>query len=91
MNKWIHLDNHGYIQYLLRVTLRDARELAGLTRERLAELAHVNATTIYDIETGRNANPSHTNVVRIVRALQRAGLAGLTSEQLFPVLDEAAR
>jgi transcriptional regulator with XRE-family HTH domain len=72
------------------MTLREARDIAGLTRDRLAELSGTTATTIYDIETGRNARPSHETVVRIVRALQRTGLAGVTAEQLFPVQDEAA-
>jgi DNA-binding XRE family transcriptional regulator len=72
------------------MTLREARDIAGLSRNRLAELADTTTTTIYDIETGRNARPSYETVVRIVRALQRCGLAGITAEQLFPVEDEAA-
>ncbi len=70
------------------MTLREARDLAGLTRDALAKAADTTTTTIYDLETGRNARPSHETVVRVVRALQRAGLAGLTSDQLFPVSEE---
>jgi len=70
------------------MTLREARDLAGLTRDRLAKAAGTTTTTIYDIETGRSVHPSHHLVVRIVRALQRAGLAGLTIEQVFPVADD---
>lgn len=73
------------------MTLREAREIAGLSRNRLAELAGTTTTTIYDLETGRNANPSHETVIRVVRALQRAGLAGLSADQLFPIADEASR
>lgn len=72
------------------MTLRDARTLAGMTQEKLASLAGTTATTIYDIESGRNARPSHETVVRIVRALQRAGLVGITWDQLFPVDEPTA-
>lgn len=71
------------------MTLREARNLTGLSRDRLAALADTTTTTIYDIETGRVANPSYETVVRIVRALQRSGLSGLTIEQVFPVAESA--
>ena len=67
------------------VTLLEARKLTGLTRQALADLADTNTTTIYDLETGRNKAPSHVIVVRLVRAFQKAGLRGLTAEDLFPV------
>ena len=67
------------------MTLKEARELVGLSRDALAEAAGTTPTTIYDIENGRNQNPSHETVVRIVRALQSAGLKGITSDTLFPV------
>lgn len=67
------------------VTLKEARELAGLSRDALAKAADTTTTTIYDLEVGRNQNPSHETVVRIVRALQTAGLKGITTEALFPV------
>lgn len=69
------------------MTLRQARELAGLTGEELATLAGTTATNIYDIERGRNKRPAYETVVQIVRALQSAGLKGITAEQLFPVAD----
>ncbi len=69
------------------MNLREARNLAGLSRNRLAEMAGTTTTTIYDLETGRNANPAHETVVRIIRALQRVGLSGLTMDQIFPVAD----
>lgn len=67
------------------MTLLEARKIAGLTRQALAEKAGTTTTTIYDIEAGRNQRPSHETVVRIVRALNQHGLAGLTAEDLFPV------
>lgn len=67
------------------MTLEEARQLAGLSRAALAELAGTTGTTIYDIETGRNRRPSFDVVTRIVRALHRSGLRGITAEQLFPV------
>lgn len=72
------------------MTLREARKLAGLSRQALAQKANTTTTTIYDIERGRNLRPSHETVVRIVRALQQHGLAGLTSDDLFPVPDDTA-
>jgi DNA-binding XRE family transcriptional regulator len=72
------------------VTLREARKIAGLSQQALAEKAGTTTTTIYDIEVGRNHRPSHETVVRIVRALNLHGLAGLTAEDLFPVTDHGA-
>lgn len=70
------------------VTLQDARKIAGLSRQALAEKAGTTATTIYDLEAGRNQRPSHETVVRIVRALNQHGLAGLTAEDLFPISEQ---
>lgn len=67
------------------MTLIEARKIAGLTRQGLADKAGTTTTTIYDIEAGRNLRPSHETVVRIVRALNHQGLAGLTADDLFPV------
>ena len=70
------------------MTLLEARKIAGLTRQALAEKASTTSTTIYDIEAGRNLRPSYETVTRIVRALQEHGLAGLKAEDLFPVSDD---
>jgi len=70
--------------------LKQARDLAGFTRNRLAELAGTTTTTIYDLETGRNKRPAYETVVRLVRAFQDAGLKGITAEQLFPVDEDPA-
>lgn len=67
------------------MTLKEARELAGLSRAALAASAGTTTTTIYDIERGRNLRPSYETVMNIIRALQDAGLKGVTPEQLFPL------
>lgn len=69
------------------MTLSEARRIAGLSRQALAEKAGTTSTTIYDIERGRNQRPSHETVVRIVRALQQHGLTGVEADELFPVPD----
>lgn len=71
-----------------RMTLKQARELAGLTQRQLADLAGLKISSISDVENGRIQNPSHTFVKKVIRALHRRGLAGVTDDQIFPV-DEA--
>lgn len=73
------------------MTLKEARDIAGLTQQELANRSGLTQTTIYDLESGRNKKPSHETVVRVVRALQRSGLAGVTAEQLFPIAEESDR
>lgn len=68
-----------------RIKLIAARETAKLTQKALGVLAACTTATIGDIESGRNRQPSHTKVVRIVRALKRHGLPNLTEPDLFPV------
>lgn len=72
------------------MTLREARDMAGLTRDQLAALAGVKSANIYDIEAGRNKRPAHEIVVRIIRAFHRRGMAGITAETLFPVSELSA-
>lgn len=70
------------------MTLVEARKLAGLTQHALAKLAGVKPSSIADYELGRVQRPSFDFVVRVVRALQKRGLGGLTADQLFPVPDD---
>jgi DNA-binding XRE family transcriptional regulator len=70
------------------MTLKEARELAGLTQRQLASKAGVKAGQISDVELGRIQHPSHRFVVRVIRALHEHGLRGVTAEQVFPI-DEA--
>lgn len=69
------------------MTLEQARGLVKLNQTQLARAAGVTKFVISDIETGatRPENVAHGTIVKIVRALQRAGLPGLTSEDIFPV------
>ena len=69
------------------VTLPEARRLTNLTAAQLEDLAGVSRGTVVDIERGKNTNPSHAIVTKLVRALQGRGLAGLTANELFPVDD----
>lgn len=69
------------------MSVKQARELAGLSQRALAELAGVKHSALADVEGGRVQRPSHEFVVRIVRALRKKGLAGIEAEQLFPVPD----
>lgn len=70
--------------------LKEARRLTGLSQQRLAELAGVDDSTVFDLEAGRNRRPAYETVVKIVRALQRNGLPGITSDELFPVPESKA-
>jgi transcriptional regulator with XRE-family HTH domain len=69
------------------MTLKQARELAGLSQAELDRRAGLATGTIHELESGRTESPSWERVVRIVRALRRAGLKGIDGEQLFPVPD----
>lgn len=67
------------------MTLKDARELVGLSQAALERNAGLTSGTVHDIESGRNANPSYQTVASVVAALRDAGLKGLTAEALFPL------
>jgi predicted transcriptional regulator len=73
----------------LKSTLRDARELVGLSQVGLDDKAGLPRGTTFDLETGRNRRPAYDTVVCIVRALQRAGLKGASAERIFPVSDRS--
>lgn len=73
------------------LTLRSARELCGLTQSELARRAGLNTSAVFDLERGRSRRPSHETVVKIIRALQSAGMAGVTAEQLFPVSERRGK
>lgn len=71
------------------MTLQQARVALGINPSELAREAGVKRTTIVDIEAKRNLNPSHVSVTKIIRALHRRGLTGVTAEEIFPVPDDA--
>lgn len=67
------------------MTLTEARTFLGWTLQKLATEAGTGPSVIHDIESGRNRNPGYALVMRIVKALQRGGVPGLTPEDVFPV------
>lgn len=72
------------------MNLLQARTLLGISQNDLDREAGLTKGTTSDLETGRTESPSHRTVVKIVRALQRRGLAGATAEAIFPVPDDKA-
>jgi len=70
------------------MTLSEARRLVDLSQSDLDRRAGLPVGTTHALESGRIESPSWTRVVLIVRALQAAGLKGITGEQLFPVPDD---
>ena len=66
--------------------------MVGWTQTELAEEAGTAISTISDLERGGNKNPGYALVMRIVAALRRGGLRGLSPEDVFPIptTDEAA-
>lgn len=67
----------------VRDRFRSARKAAGLTQKELAELSGCTPATVYDIEHGRNLQPSYLNVVRILGVLHTHGLPDITAEQVL--------
>jgi predicted transcriptional regulator len=70
------------------LTLKQARERVGLGLRELARDAGVGKDIVYGIESSRVAseNVRHGDIVRIFRALRRAGLTRVKQDELFPVL-----
>lgn len=67
------------------MTLQEARESVGWNRAELARQAGMKDGDIYDLEAGRVRRPSWDSVYRITEAFRRAGMKGLTPEQIFPL------
>lgn len=72
------------------MSLSHARKLANVSQSELDRLAGLRKGTVQQLEAGRNKRPAYETVVRITRGLRKAGLAGITAEELFPVPDEGA-
>lgn len=68
-----------------QLTLRQARELLGLSQQQLAERAGEKRSAIDDIENGRSKRPNYVLVMNVFRALQQAGLNGIRVEDIFPI------
>lgn len=71
------------------MTLKDARLSLGWTQERLAAASGVVQQRISQLEKGQIRRISLEDTRKIMRALHRAGLKGLTDRELFPSPQEA--
>jgi predicted transcriptional regulator len=74
------------------LNLKQARTFVNLSQSQLADVSGVKKSAISDIEQGRvqPEDVAYGTIVRIVRALQRSGLPGMTSDELFPVREQVA-
>lgn len=72
------------------MTLADARGLLGWSQSKLADESGVLKTAISDIESGRTRNPGYQNVMRLIKAMQRGGMPGLKTEDVFPLPENEA-
>lgn len=72
------------------MTLKDAREAIGWTQQKLEAESGVMQQQISRLERGDIGRVSLVDVQRILRALHRAGLKGLTADDLFPAPAEAS-
>jgi transcriptional regulator with XRE-family HTH domain len=67
------------------MTLKDARRLLGWSQTHLARRSGLSQQMISYLETGQIKRVAWVDVARLVVALQRAGLKGITADELFPV------
>jgi transcriptional regulator with XRE-family HTH domain len=64
------------------LTLRQTRELVNASQKQLADAAGLDVNIVTRIEQGRAERLAHESVVRIVRALRRLGIPGVTDDQI---------
>jgi predicted transcriptional regulator len=71
--------------------LRTARSLLGWTQQHLGKKSGVSQRIISAIERqqeqGLKVNTDYKNVICLTRALRKAGLSGVTLDDLFPISD----
>lgn len=72
------------------MTLKDARAALGWSQQKLEAESGVSQQQISRYETGEIERVGLDQAQRIVKALHRAGLKGLTLDDLFPVATERA-
>ena len=74
------------------LTLKQTRDLVRVSQQGLADASGVELHLITKIEQGATKRPAHELVVKVVRGLQRLGMAGISSDQIaeFYVPDEQA-
>ena len=83
----MNAEDSVYLRSMPQLTLVQARKLLGLTQQQLADLAGEKRSAIDDLETGRNKRPAYVLVMSLFAALQKAGLKGITVEDIFPLPD----
>jgi transcriptional regulator with XRE-family HTH domain len=66
----------------MAMTLSEARGLVEWTQSELARRAGEPQSNIAALENGRNNNPSHALVMKIVTAFRAGGLPGFRPEDL---------
>ena len=71
------------------MTLVQARELIDWNQSDLARESQQSNSTISDLESGDNKNPSYALVMSVVAALQRGGLKNLSPEDIFTIKKKA--
>lgn len=74
------------------LTLKQARQRVGIGLRKLARDADVGKDIVLRIETERvdPARVGYGDIVRIFRALRRAGLTRVKIDDLFPISDKRA-
>lgn len=73
------------------MNLKDARKAANWTQAQLSTASRVPQQKISLYENGRIGRMSLQNARKILKALHRAGLKGLTYDDLFPAAAEERR
>lgn len=72
------------------MTLKDARKALGWTQQKLEAESGIKQQVISALETGDVQRVSLDAARDIVSTLQRAGLKGLTLDDLFPRAEKSA-
>jgi transcriptional regulator with XRE-family HTH domain len=70
------------------MNIKAARKALDWSQSELARRSGVAQQRISQLERGDYVFVSYRDVVRIVRAFRKAGLKGITAEELFPVNDD---
>lgn len=67
------------------MTLREARKALGWTQQKLSAESKVPQQQISELELDQVDRVAYRSVMLILKAFHRAGLKGLSAEELFPV------
>jgi transcriptional regulator with XRE-family HTH domain len=70
------------------MTILQARKALAWSQQDLARRAGVPPITVSQMEAGQQKAWTYITTRRIAKAFQRAGLTGVTEEELFPLPDD---